>query len=62
MEESDGAYVLTVYDDGTGGAGRRASGTGLDGLRRRAAALDGSLAVDSPDGGPTVIVMKLPKE
>ncbi len=36
------------------------SGTGLAGLARRAAALDGSLTVDSPAGGPTTVTMILP--
>ncbi|WP_199513472.1 sensor histidine kinase [Nucisporomicrobium flavum] len=55
--------TLTVTDDGRGGAGRgQASGTGLSGLARRAAALDGSLHVESPAGGPTTITMKLPGE
>ncbi|MGW4942593.1 sensor histidine kinase [Actinoplanes sp. NPDC004185] len=38
-----------------------ASGTGLAGLARRAAALDGSLTVDSPPGGPTIVTMILPE-
>jgi signal transduction histidine kinase len=66
----DGGLRLTVTDDGRGGAtiGRRdapgagptPSGTGLAGLARRAGALDGSLSVDSPAGGPTTITMILP--
>ena len=57
---------LTVTDDGHGGAVIRPagsagpSGTGLTGLARRAAALDGSLSVDSPAGGPTTVTMTLP--
>ena len=42
-------------------AGARGSGTGLAGLARRAAALDGSLCVDSPAGGPTTVTMILPE-
>ena len=38
------------------------AGTGLAGLARRAAALDGTLAVDSPPGGPTTVTMTLPWE
>lgn len=41
-------------------AAARGSGTGLAGLARRAAALDGSLSVDSPAGGPTTVTMILP--
>ncbi|MEV4706899.1 sensor domain-containing protein [Actinoplanes sp. NPDC049316] len=55
--------TLTVTDDGRGGAGPgRASGTGLSGLARRARALDGSLHLQSPEGGPTTVTMKLPRE
>ena len=36
------------------------SGTGLRGIARRLAAFDGTLAVDSPPGGPTEIRMSLP--
>ena len=49
---------LTVGDDGRGGAD--AVGTGLSGVRRRLAAFDGTIDVDSPVGGPTVIRMELP--
>jgi len=45
--------------DGNGGA-RRVAGSGLDGLAQRVEALDGSLDVQSPDGGPTTIVARLP--
>jgi signal transduction histidine kinase len=56
----DGRVVLTVTDDGRGGARVRSGGTGLAGLRRRAEALDGSLTVDSRDGGPTTVTVTLP--
>ena len=46
---------------GAARAGARGSGTGLAGLARRAAALDGSLSVDSPAGGPTTVTMILPE-
>ncbi|MFE6968605.1 sensor histidine kinase [Isoptericola sp. NPDC057653] len=54
------ADVLTVEvrDDGVGGADP--DGSGLDGLRRRAEALDGLLDVTSPPGGPTVVRTELP--
>jgi len=58
----DGARLkLVVQDDGRGGA-TAGAGTGLDGLARRAEALDGRLDVDSPPGGPTVVTMTLPRE
>jgi signal transduction histidine kinase len=44
--------VLTVTDDGVGGADP-ARGTGLAGLAARVEALDGTLLVTSPVGGPT---------
>jgi signal transduction histidine kinase len=57
---------ITVTDNGRGGAapGSRdgASHTGLRGLEQRAAAVDGTLSIDSPFGGPTVITAELPCE
>ena len=50
---------LTVTDDGVGGADP-ARGTGLAGLARRAASVDGTLRLDSPVGGPTTITVELP--
>lgn len=50
---------VAVADDGVGGASA-ADGTGIAGLERRVAALDGTLLVDSPTGGPTRIVAELP--
>jgi signal transduction histidine kinase len=54
--------LLTVVDDGRGGATISTSGTGLAGLDRRLAALDGTLTIDSPPTGPTSITVTLPKE
>ncbi|RFU85796.1 sensor histidine kinase [Streptomyces triticagri] len=65
---------VRVRDEGRGGAeaalGRGAGalgagpehplGTGLFGIRRRVAALDGTVRVTSPDGGPTEIEVELP--
>ncbi|MET7395915.1 sensor domain-containing protein [Dactylosporangium sp. NPDC005572] len=56
-----GAIYITVGDDGVGGADPRA-GSGLAGVQRRLGAFDGSLSVDSPAGGPTVLTMELPCE
>ncbi|WP_447037643.1 sensor histidine kinase [Streptomyces sp. DSM 118878] len=50
--------AVAVRDSGTGGAD--AGGSGLTGLRSRVAALDGTLYVDSPLGGPTTITAELP--
>lgn len=54
-----GALIVTVRDDGSGGADP-AGGTGLAGLMERAAAVDGTLGIDSPTGGPTVVTVSLP--
>ncbi|MDR8411030.1 sensor domain-containing protein [Nonomuraea sp. 3-1Str] len=51
--------MLTIGDDGVGGA-HVAKGHGLAGLADRLRAVDGELTVDSPDGGPTVIVAEVP--
>lgn len=57
----DGSRLrIVVGDDGRGGADP--SGTGLTGVARRLAAFDGTLAVDSPPGGPTVVTMEIPCE
>jgi signal transduction histidine kinase len=49
---------VSVQDDGVGEA--NPNGTGLLGMRRRVEALDGTLAVTSPRGGPTTIIAELP--
>jgi signal transduction histidine kinase len=49
---------IEVRDDGRGGAD--ADGHGLDGLSKRLAALDGTLAIASPRGGPTVLYAEVP--
>jgi hypothetical protein len=51
--------VVVVHDDGKGGADEK-RGTGLDGIRGRVAALDGTADVSSPEGGPTVLTVVLP--
>ncbi len=51
--------LLSVADDGTGGADP-ARGTGLSGLAQRAAVVDGLLTIASPPGGPTKITVELP--
>ncbi|PZG10105.1 sensor histidine kinase [Nonomuraea aridisoli] len=54
-----GVLMLTIGDDGVGGA-HVAKGHGLAGLADRLRAVDGELTVQSPDGGPTVIVAEVP--
>jgi signal transduction histidine kinase len=58
-EDPDQQLLLEIADDGVGGADPEA-GSGLAGLRKRVAALDGTLTVSSPPGGPTVVRAELP--
>ncbi|MFJ8231287.1 sensor domain-containing protein [Streptomyces sp. NPDC094448] len=51
--------AVSVSDEGTGGADE-SGGSGLAGIRRRVAALDGTVDMTSPAGGPTVIEVELP--
>jgi signal transduction histidine kinase len=51
--------LLSVADDGTGGADP-ARGSGLSGLTQRVAVVDGRLTITSPPGGPTKITVELP--
>jgi len=60
VERAGGRLRIVVADDGRGGAALDGGGTGLRGLAQRAAAVDGTLAVDSPPGGPTRITVELP--
>lgn len=48
-----------VGDDGTGGADP-SRGSGLQGVADRLSAFDGTMGVDSPAGGPTVITLEVP--
>ena len=50
---------VRVEDDGVGGA-HPAKGLGLAGLRQRLAAVDGTLDLSSPAGGPTVLLARIP--
>jgi signal transduction histidine kinase len=58
VHKRDDALVVRVLDDGRGGVSE--DGGGLHGLRQRVEALDGSLRIASPEGGPTVIEAVLP--
>jgi signal transduction histidine kinase len=57
---ADSTVVITVTDDGVGGADPT-RGTGLVGLHDRVAAVDGTITVSSPPGGPTVLIVRLPE-
>ena len=56
----DALLVVEVSDDGVGGAGQTAAGTGLAGLTDRIAALDGELVVTSPPGEGTTLHATVP--
>jgi signal transduction histidine kinase len=58
LARTPGTITVTLTDDGRGDADPR--GAGLDGLRRRVEALDGTLTVTSPAGGPTVLHAEFP--
>jgi signal transduction histidine kinase len=51
--------VVTVTDDGAGGADV-GGGSGLRGLQDRLAAVDGTLTIESPPGGGTRLLATLP--
>ena len=59
LRRDERLLVVQVSDDGRGGATRR-PGSGLEGLAQRVEALDGTLTIDSPPGGPTAIRTELP--
>ncbi|MCX5410746.1 sensor histidine kinase [Streptomyces sp. NBC_00059] len=52
--------VLTVRTQDNGRGGADPAGIGLSGLRSRVDALDGTLHIDSPEGGPTMVTAELP--
>jgi PAS domain S-box-containing protein len=56
---SGDSLLLTIEDDGTGGA-TPSPGSGLSGLHDRVAALDGKLTIHSPPGAGTRIRAELP--
>jgi signal transduction histidine kinase len=59
LERVGPTYVLSVCDDGCGGADT--AGPGLCGLRERAVAVGATLYVDSPVGGGTSLRLVLPE-
>jgi signal transduction histidine kinase len=59
MNHEKGMLRAEIDDDGTGGADSR-DGTGLAGMERRLGAFDGILAVSSPPGGPTIVIIEVP--
>ena len=59
LSHATGMLRAEITDDGAGGADP-AAGTGLAGVERRLATFDGILAVSSPPGGPTIVVIEVP--
>jgi signal transduction histidine kinase len=59
VQRSGDRLHVIVTDDGAGGADP-SRGTGLAGLARRAASVDGTFEVSSPIGGPTMLSVDLP--
>jgi signal transduction histidine kinase len=56
----NGRLLLQIRDNGVGGADP-AAGTGLAGLVDRVAVVDGTVALSSPAGGPTVLQVEVPR-
>ena len=50
----------SIHDDGSGGVDP-AKGSGIAGIRARVNAVDGTLTISSPPGGPTLIVAEIPR-
>jgi signal transduction histidine kinase len=61
VARTNGTLVLTVADDGVGGA-LPSAGSGLAGINDRVAALGGSLRIDSAAGRGTTVTAELPCE
>ncbi|MDH6129872.1 sensor histidine kinase [Kitasatospora sp. GP82] len=59
LAHADAALHITVTDDGHGGADT-SRGSGLHGIRRRLSTFDGTLALHSPPGGPTIATLEIP--
>jgi signal transduction histidine kinase len=59
IEQANGRLIVTVTDDGAGGA-EAGAGSGLRGLGDRVAALDGGLELRSPAGQGTCLRAELP--
>ncbi|MEV1173491.1 CHASE3 domain-containing protein [Nonomuraea sp. NPDC049784] len=58
--ELEEALQIRVVDDGVGGVGAVTAGSGLTGLADRVAAFDGMVTVESPPGGGTTILARIP--
>jgi PAS domain S-box-containing protein len=60
LEVENDILVISVSDDGVGGAAASTRGTGLLGLADRLAALSGTLEVTSPPGAGTTVRASIP--
>jgi signal transduction histidine kinase len=59
FEARDGIARLAIRDNGVGGA-EPGRGSGLIGLTDRVEAIGGTIAVTSPAGGGTALLVELP--
>ena len=59
VARQNGHLKVEITDDGIGGADT-SRGTGLAGLVDRVQAVDGTLRISSPAGGPTILTVELP--
>jgi signal transduction histidine kinase len=65
LRRREGLLCVEIGDDGRGGADLGADparSSGLAGLVRRLAAFDGTMQIDSPGGGPTIVTLEVPCE
>ncbi|MBM7492507.1 signal transduction histidine kinase [Micromonospora luteifusca] len=65
LRQHDGLLRVQVGDDGGGGArigsaARGLPGGGLVGLHDRTRTVDGTMRIDSPPGGPTLVTLEFP--
>lgn len=59
LTDAEGKLLVTIADDGVGGADP-AAGSGLSGLADRVASVDGVLTVESPVGRGTRVIAEFP--
>ena len=59
VQEGAGELEVTIRDDGRGGA-ELGAGSGLQGLRDRVSAMNGTLEIESPPGAGTTVCARLP--
>ena len=60
LRAEDHLVVLSVTDDGSGGAAARIDGLGLGSMRERAAEVGGAVEVQSRPGGGTTVILRVP--